>query len=143
MRFHIFLSLILSITSPIYALDDFDSGPGNAKIFRITALEEYVKKIKDEIGKVEGNVDKKYMKEIEAIKKEIVELKSKEVNNDGLAVLEKRIDNLELKHADEMKKMEAELRNFKQSIDQSLLDLSNKILQRIQIFEKYLQKPAP
>lgn len=144
MRFTILLFLIFSITNKANAeLDEFDSGPGNAKIFRITALEEYVKKIRSEISDVKSGMDDKMKKELQSLKKEIAELKQKETNMDGLAVIEDRLNKLELKHNEDTKKMQADFRNLQQNIDQSLLDLSNKILNRIQVFEKYLQKPAP
>ncbi|MFG1485592.1 hypothetical protein ABMA77_05955 [Halobacteriovorax sp. RZ-1] len=142
MRFHILLLLIFSVTSPIHAeLAEFDSGPGNAKIFRIDALENYVKKIREEISRVETGMDDKMGKELKTLKSQLEELKNKETNMDGLKVIEDRLNKLELKHADDVKKMQADFRNLQQNIDQSLLDLSNKILQRIQVFEKYLQKP--
>ncbi|MFG1591467.1 hypothetical protein [Halobacteriovorax sp. CON-3] len=142
MRFHILLLLIFSVTSPIHAeLAEFDSGPGNAKIFRIDALENYVKKIREEISRVETGMDDKMGKELKTLKAQLEELKNKETNMDGLKVIEDRLNKLELKHADDVKKIQADFRNLQQNIDQSLLDLSNKILQRIQVFEKYLQKP--
>lgn len=144
MKFHILLFLIFSITTSTYAeLAEFDSGPGNAKIFRIEALEKYVKAMREEVNKLAKDDGAKLKEEIEKIKSEIEVLKNKESSSAGLKVIEERLNKLELKHEDDMKKMQADLRNFKLSMDQSLLDLSNKILQRIQIFEKYLQKPNP
>ncbi|RZF20397.1 MULTISPECIES: hypothetical protein [Halobacteriovorax] len=143
MRFTIVLFLIFSINQIAFAeLEEFDSGPGNAKIFRITALEEYVKKIRSEISDLKTGMDDKMKKEIESLKKEIEQLKKKETNLDGIAIIEDRLNKLELKHNEDTKKMQADFRNLQQNIDQSLLDLSNKILNRIQVFEKYLQKPA-
>lgn len=144
MRLTIFFLLIFSITSNSYGeLKEFDSGPGNAKIFRIDALENYVKEIRTEIARVESGMDGKIKKELESLKAQINEIKMKETNQDGLAVIEARLNKLELKQVEDIKKIQADFRNLQQNIDQSLLDLSNKILTRIQVFEKYLQKPVP